>query len=173
MATLIRTLLGATAIGLVSSCAFMAPRVEVIGAPRDLARLSGEWWGEYIGDRDHVRRGTIAFKLVTGEDHAHGDVLMITDADERAYQRYPGNDPRNSTDDPAGRSHVLEIRFVMVSADLVSGVIDSYWDPDRQTEAASTFLGRLADGTIEGTFTTRYASGAAGTGGRWKVWRTR
>jgi len=173
MAALIRTLLGVTAMVLVSNCAFVAPRVEVLGTPRGLARLSGEWWGEYIGDRDHARHGSIAFKLVAGEDHAHGDVLMIPDGDSQPYGRYQRNEPSTPLYEVAERSRVLEIQFVMVTQDTVSGVLGPYWDPDRQTEASAMFRGRLADGTIEGTFTTSYASGAARTGGRWKVWRAR
>jgi hypothetical protein len=170
---LIRSLLGVAAIGLVSSCTFLAPRVDLVGTPRDLVRLNGEWWGEYVGDRDHARRGTIAFKLVAGEDHAHGDVVMLPEGADGASQRSRWDEPGLPTYELARRTHVLEIRFVMVSGSVVTGVIDRYWDPDRQTEAMATFRGRLADGTIEGTFVTTYASGAASTSGRWKVSRMR
>jgi hypothetical protein len=173
MPTVIRTLLVITAIVVVSNCAFVAPRVEVLGTPGGLARLSGEWWGEYIGDRDHARHGSIAFKLVAGEDHAHGDVLMIPEGLGRPYGRNQWDEPGTPPHELEQRSRMLEIRFVMVTENTVNGVLGPYWDPDRQTEASATFRGRLADDTIEGTFTTSYASGAAKTGGRWKVWRAR
>ena len=173
MPPLIRLLLGVSAIALVSSCGFVAPRVELLGTPGGLARLSGEWWGEYTGDGDHARRGTIAFKLVAGEDHAHGDVVMSPADDDLPYRPYRDTDQHMSPQELARRSRVLEIRFVILSENLVSGVIEPYWDPDRHTQASTTFRGRLATDTIDGTFITRYASGSASTGGRWKVWRTR
>jgi len=177
MAVRFRTMLGISSFVFVSSwvaasCAFVAPRIEVAGTRGDLERLSGEWRGEYIGDRDHGRRGTIVFKLVAGEDHAHGDVVMIPEGRDRPYQRYQGDEQRPAPD-LTPRSRVLEIRFVNALDDTVTGVLEPYWDPDRRTRASATFHGQLRDHTIEGRFTTTYANGDADTGGRWHVERQR
>jgi hypothetical protein len=51
------------------------------------------------------------------------------------------------------------------------GSLDPYWDPDRSTQATTTFEGALADDSVEGTFTARYESGASPTRGQWKVTR--
>jgi hypothetical protein len=110
---------------------------------------------------------------MAGEYHAHGDVLMTPYGFDRAYERYRDGDPGANRRDTAHASSVLTIRFVTVEEDTVRGVLDSYWDSDRFTEASTTFLGRVKDDVIEGTFTTRYATGAADTSGRWKVVRAR
>ena len=155
------------------SCTYIAPPIRLQGSPADLERLAGEWWGEYVGDRDHGRRGTITFKLIAGENHAHGDVLMVPEGDNRPYRPYQAGEFTAQPPDVTHTTPVLSIRFANVFDGSVAGVVDPYWDPDRKTEATATFRGRLADNVIEGTFTTRYANGAAETGGRWKVTRKR
>ena len=169
----VRTLLGGLALLLSWSCAAIAPSIRMTGTARDLERLSGEWRGEYVGDHDHRRRGTIAFKLIAGEDHAHGEVQMVPEGLDRPYQRYQGSDSGAIRQEPAHGSPVLTIRFVAIEEDTVEGVLDPYWDPDRLTNASATFHGWLRDNVIEGTFTTTYANGVAATGGRWKVVRGR
>ena len=173
MSTQLHTALSVSALVFLAGCTFMAPRIEVAGTPGDLERLSGEWRGEYIGDRDHGRRGTIVFKLVAGENHAHGDVVMIPEGRTQPYQRYQGDEQRAPAQEVAQRSRVLEIRFVNALDDTVSGVLEPYWDPDRRTRASATFRGQLKHNTIEGAFTTTYANGDADTGGRWHVRRTK
>lgn len=152
-------------------CTFVAPAVPVQGTPAALELLSGEWWGEYVGDREHDRRGTIAFKLIAGEDHAHGDVLMVPRDTVRPYEPYRDDESGRRTAEPVSASRVLSIRFVAAGDGFVRGALDPYWDPDRRTEATATFRGRLRGDTIEGTFTTTYADGTPATGGRWTVAR--
>ena len=173
MTPLVRTLVAGVLLTLTSSCASLAPPIRVQGTARDLERLSGQWRGEYVGDHDHRRRGTISFTLTAGEDFARGDVVMTAEGLDRPYQRYQGSNPGAPPSEPVHASPVLTIRFVAIEEDTVHGELDSYWDPDRLTDASATFHGRLRDNVIEGTFTTRYASGTANTGGRWRVVRGR
>jgi hypothetical protein len=141
------------------ACVFHGPPVPVTGRPGDLEQLAGEWSGDYVGDHDHRRRGTIAFHLQAGATQAYGSVIMTPEGLGRAYQR--AESPRT-----------LTIRFVHADGGTLVGALDAYWDPDRQSEATATFRGRLIDArTIEGTFTTRYATGAADTAGTWHVTR--
>ena len=168
-----RTLVAGLTLLLAGSCASLAPPIRVQGSARDLERLSGQWRGEYVGDHDHRRRGTISFKLIAGEDYARGDVVMTPEGLDQPYHRYQSSDPGAPRTEPSHASPVLTIRFVAIEDDEVHGVLDPYWDPDRLTEASATFHGRLRDNVIEGTFTTTYASGTAKTGGQWKVVRGR
>ena len=148
--------------------AYLAPSIQMYGTPGDLERLAGEWSGEYTGDRAHVRRGTIMFKLVAGERVAHGDVRMTPDGVDRPSQRYSEDEKRLPREREHG-SRVLTIRFVNAMDGVVNGELDPYWDPDRKTQASATFRGRMADEVIEGTFITRYANGSAERGGRWRA----
>jgi hypothetical protein len=157
-------------------CGYVAPEVQVQGPVQDLDRLAGEWQGEYVGDPAHGRRGSISFKLVAGEGHAHGDVLMIPAGQTAPYGRRPGRVDADTP--PVERTErapdpILTIRLVLANGRTVTGVLDPYWDPDRSTEATTTFQGVLTDDTIQGTFTTAYASGAARTAGTWTVKRRR
>jgi hypothetical protein len=154
-----------------SNCTYFAPPIRVQGTAADLAQLSGEWSGEYVGDHNHRRRGSISFALVPGDAQARGDVLMIPEGLDRPYERY--REPSSMRDEPAYRTTVLTIQFVTIDRDTVQGVLDPYWDPDRRTGASATFYGRLTDDVIQGRFTTTYANGSAETGGWWKVVRNR
>ncbi len=171
MSAIVRTCLGALALALSWSCTYVAPPIQLYGSPADLEALTGEWWGEYIGDRDHNRSGTITFRLVAGENHAHGDVLMVPEGTDRAYQPYQGTEVHSAAGEPVHVARALSVRFVDAADGMISGELDPYWDPARRTGARATFRGRLKGHEIEGTFTTRYANGAAETGGRWKVVR--
>jgi hypothetical protein len=157
-------------------CGYIAPDVRVQGPVEDLDRLAGEWQGEYVGDPAHGRRGSISFKLEAGEAHAHGDVLMIPAGQAAPYGRRSGRVDADTP--PAERTErtpdpILTIRLVLANGRTVSGTLDPYWDPDRSTEATTTFQGVLTDDTIQGTFTTEYASGAPRTTGTWTVKRRR
>ena len=74
-------------------CASLSPPIRLEATPASLEQLAGEWYGDYVGDDPQARRGTIVFKLVWGEDHAHGDVLMIPAGSTRAYEKYRGDQP--------------------------------------------------------------------------------
>jgi len=172
MAVMNRALFGAVALVLTASCAFNGPPVPVSGTAADLEQLAGEWRGNYWGDANHGRSGTVMFRLVAGEDHAHGDVVMTAEGLDRPYQAYPPSQPLRSPQAVARSTRALAIRFVRAGDGLVTGVLDKYWDPERSSDARTVFRGQFVDSqTIEGTFTPQYDTGTAATGGTWKATR--
>jgi hypothetical protein len=123
--------------------------VRIEGAPMELSALAGDWEGEYSSAATG-RLGSIVFKLVAGEDHAHGDVLMIPRGSSDPYRpRSGGEGPA-----PAGASQLLTIRFVRAEAGRISGTLDPYWDPDCNCEVTTTFVGEARGDAIEGTFSS-------------------
>lgn len=150
-------------------CASAIPPVRIYGDQRELGALVGRWSGEYVGDRIGTRRGSVFFELLRGDDHAHGDVTMIPEGGDEPYTRHePGAVPVGVDQQTA---RFLSIRFVEVGDGIVSGTLDPYWDPDRRTQASSTFRGRITDNVIEGTYVTTYRSGDPEVTGRWSVHR--
>jgi len=139
--------IAAAALALASCAA--ATTVHIQGAPGDLAALAGDWRGTYSSP-GVGREGTIWFRLVDGEDHAHGDVRMTPRGRDEAF------------------THFLSIRFVHVSENQIEGVLDNYWDPDCGCVAATTFAGRHQGSRLQGTFETRLTTGAIVTG-RWRA----
>ena len=172
MTAMIRSLFGAVALVLTASCAFNGPPVPVAGSAADLEQLAGEWRGNYFGDVNHARRGTVMFRLVAGEDHAHGDVVMTAEGLDRPYQAYQPGQSIGSPQAVARSTRALAIRFVRAADGMVSGALETYWDPERRADARTVFRGKFVDSeTIVGTFTTRYGTGTAATGGTWRVTR--
>jgi hypothetical protein len=143
------------------------PPVQIAGAPADIESLAGEWTGSYKS-RDSSRDGTIWFKLVAGEDHAHGDVLMTPPDRSEAYARLKPGELPGQGDAP----RFLAIRFVAVSRGEVSGSLEPYWDPECDCEARTEFRGRQYENTFEGSFVTRLTSGLTKEG-RWTATRSR
>jgi len=149
-------------------CASLSPPVAVVGPDSDLRALVGEWWGDYRSEDPIERRGSIYFKLIEGEDHAHGDVLMTPAGTNRPYGRFPGEPgTRRLPEAP----EALTIRIVRIEDGTLRGDLEPYWDPDRKTTATTTFRGTLREGTIAGTFLTTFASGTLEARGRWRVTR--
>jgi hypothetical protein len=150
-------------------CASAIPPVRMYGDERELGALVGRWSGDYVGDRIGTRRGSVFFELLRGEDHAHGDVTMIPEGGDQPYTRYePGTAPVGVEQQGV---RFLSIRFIEVGDGIVSGTLDPYWDPDRRTQASSTFRGRVTDNVIEGTYVTTYRNGDPEVTGRWIVRR--
>jgi hypothetical protein len=168
--TSLKPFAGTVLIAISASCAYNPPAVAVEGLAADLEQLAGEWKGEYT-DGPSGRRGNVWFKLVAGEDHSHGDLLMIPEGSGRPYQPYSREEhgPADRVFERAPR--VLTIRFVRTGAGAVSGTLDPYWDPDRHCQASTVFRGSLRVGIIEGMFSSICEGGAGQTTGRWKVTR--
>ena len=163
-----RLIFGLTIVLIASGCAAMSPPIRMDASRGDTEVLAGEWYGSYAGDDRGGRRGTIVFKLVAGEDHAHGSVLMIPEGSTRAYERYHGDAPIL---EGQVRSQMLSIRVVHAGDGVVTGALDTYWDWDRDCPATTTFRGAINDGVIVGTFTTSFGAGVAEATGRWTISR--
>ena len=158
------------AAALTASCALAGPPVPVSGGTRDVSLLEGRWSGEYFGDADHLRHGTISFTLASSSRQARGRVLMHAEGLPKPDGALGDTDPRQRPDSLPDTS-VLTIRFVFVSDGVIAGELDPYWDPDRAARAVTAFRGSVDGGTISGTFQTRYANGSPTTAGQWRVRR--
>lgn len=152
-----------------AACA-TAPPIPVNASPAEIESLAGEWDGTY-SSQDTGRSGSIWFKLISGEDHAHGDVLMIARGRMEPYYRYPPDDRWRGAERP-DMSRALTIRFAHLSRGLLDGQLDPYWDPDCSCQAVTVFRGRLSGDTLKGTFDTRLGFGRVATG-RWVADRRR
>ena len=155
---------------LVTAACVPMSRVPLQATPGALEILAGEWEGQYesavLG-----RRGSIEFTLKAGTDDAYGEVLMVPRGSKAAYQPSQYYEGQGQPYMPA--SQRLTIRFVRASNGSLHGMLDRYWDPDRNCYALSTFDGRLEAAVVEGTFTTTSACGAGDASGTWKATKKR
>jgi hypothetical protein len=152
---------------LAAGCAYMPP-VNLEATPADMELLAGRWDGEYSSPA-LGRRGTVEFKLVAGAKEASGDVQMIPQGSGRPYAPDTHGQPADGSPTPA--TTLLTIRFVRASSGEISGMLDPYWDPDRNCQAHTAFSGRLEQRTIDGTFTTTFDCGPGEASGHWRVTR--
>ena len=152
-----------------AGCAPM-PTVALDATPGDLELLAGEWAGEYES-APLGRRGRIEFTLVAGTGEARGDVLMVPRGNPLPYQRQPYQDTH--PDPITSSSELLTIRFIRASNGSITGMLDRYWDPDRNCFATTTFRGKVAPGIVEGTFTTTFDCGDGEATGPWSATKKR
>jgi hypothetical protein len=161
-----RIALAAAVLG--AACAPVIMKTPVTGPPPAVSRLVGDWQGEYssVGSG---RRGLIAFHLRAGADTAEGDVIMQSrpDGDPSAP-----NVPSSSWDASRTTDEAISIRFVFVSENEVSGVLNPYRDPTCGCTLTTTYRGTITGDVIEGTFHTE-GNGISHmpTDGRWRVKR--
>lgn len=151
-----------------AACAPVVNKTPVNGPAPAVARLVGEWQGDYSSVQSD-RRGLIAFRLRAGADTAEGDVLMQsrTEQDPSAPNAAVSWDAMRTTQQP------LTIRFVFASETEVSGVLNPYRDPDCGCTLTTTFRGTIRGDVIEGTFHSE-GSGISHLprDGRWRVKRS-
>lgn len=149
-----RLLGGLALLVVMGGCASTPAAVTIQATPAEISALAGHWEGEYSSQATG-RLGSIVLDLIAGEDHAHGDVLMIPRGSNDPYRpRASGGGPS-----PAGASQILRIRFVRAEGRKVSGTLDPYWDPDCSCEVMTTFVGEIRGDTVEGTFTSERGAG--------------
>lgn len=151
-------------IVLAVGCATTSAPVPVAGS--NVAALAGHWEGDYESEATG-RTGTIVFDLVAGEDHAHGDVVMIPRGSTNAYR--PAPRPTGEGTPAPATAEILSIRFVRAEGETVNGTLDPYWDPDCNCEVTTTFVGAIAGNRIAGTFTSMRTAGRVT--GTWKATR--
>ena len=149
-----------------AACSSTPAPVPVAGKTGDLQQLAGEWEGEYSSEATG-RSGTIVFQLAPGEDHAHGDVLMIPRGGAEPFRRTDSSWPEAAH----VPSQLLVIRFVSASGGAVTGTLEPYRDPSCDCTVETTFTGKIEGDAIEGTFSSVSERGVGRTGGRWRVTR--
>jgi hypothetical protein len=135
-----------------TACALRPAPVVVSGPAADVKALVGQWTGEYRS-AETGRSGSILFTLEAGTDTAHGDIVMVAREPGMTYD----DAVRMATVRQAAHQ-VLTIRFVRVSAGVVTGTIDPYPDPDPNSgcELLTVFHGTLSGNRISGTFRTNH-----------------
>jgi hypothetical protein len=156
----------ATFLGLAILLAACADRPRVVpftASPQVLSQLTGNWVGQYSSAMTG-RSGSIVFSLSGDQKSAHGAVIMYTSVVD-------------VPDDPIGtarKTHaadVLVISFVRAADDVVSGRLDPYPDPGSGAMITTTFSGRMAGDTIEGTYESLSSASNTPVRGTWKVKR--
>jgi hypothetical protein len=149
------------------ACAANPSPIPIAGSTRELSALVGEWVGEYQSP-ETGRAGTISFKLEAGRDTAFGRVIMVP-ADITGIRADSSKEVPPAI---AGISQVLTIRFVRVSGDTISGMIDPYSSPDCNCALRTTFRGEMRPDRIAGTFRTQHSgSEHSSQSGTWVVRR--
>lgn len=154
------------------ACATKPTPVTVAGESAARASLAGKWVGEYNSPTTG-RTGSIVFNLSPSGDAANGDVVMVPRGYGKALQPYNTTGTGAAGVQAATGSQVLTIKLVRVSGDTVSGVMDAYRDPECDCPVETTFVGRVNDDTIEGTFSTTGRQSAGHQTGTWRVKRSR
>jgi len=129
----------------VVACGGSQKEVAVQGTDLDLARMSGEWVGEYKGT-ESGRTGPVSFSLQVGSHIAEGQVMM-------------------------GGGTPLKIEFVKIKDSEVKGTIAPYTDPNCACEVQTTFLGDYSNDAINGTFETKVSATGQVQSGTWSVTR--
>ena len=141
---LLSTMLTVTMVG-AAACGASQKQVEVKGKDTEMAKVAGDWEGDYEGN-ESGRRGTIKFSLVLGRHTADGEVFM-------------------------GGDTPLKIQFVEVEGGQIKGTIAPYTDPGCSCEVETSFLGTLAGDTISGMFETKVPATGQIQTGTWQVAR--
>jgi hypothetical protein len=142
----------AALLAMAVGCGAAATQVPVKGKDTEVVRLAGSWEGTYVG-ADSGRRGTIRFDLTLGRYTAEGQVLMFA-------QGAPEPQP-------------LQIRFVSVEDNRISGTIAPYVDPQCDCTVQTEFLGNVEGDTIDGTFVSHLQGLDVTHRGSWAVYRNR
>ena len=134
-----------------AACETQRAAIPIVANPEQRSALVGEWHGRYESPSTK-RSGSIVFFLVAGEDHAHGDVLMIPAGSSEPYRPSAG-----SAEAVALRRgpQLLTIRFIRAKEGRISGSLDPYWDPDCDCRTLTVFEGELTADRVQGSFTSR------------------
>ena len=140
--------------------------VPLSGERASLDGIAGEWSGSYRNP-ENGRSGSIVFTLTAGEDHAHGDIVMVPNGTDRPLRPYAVAPGGSGGQMPA--SQVLTIEFVRVSGDSVSGTVANYLDPECQCSAHAIFRGRVDGNRIRGTFASFQGGIERASRGSWEV----
>jgi hypothetical protein len=135
------------ALAVAAACGGSQKEVAVQGSDLDLARIAGDWQGEYKGN-ESGRTGPVTFSLQVGSHTAEGQVVM-------------------------GGATPLKIEFIKVKEGEVRGTIAPYTDPNCTCQVETTFDGTLGKDVINGTFETKLSTTGQVQSGTWQVARKR
>lgn len=132
-----------------------------------ISQLNGKWVGEYSSPATG-RRGSIVFDLSGDQNSARGDVIMYS-----AIVNVPADRTVIASANASHAADVLSISFVRAADDVVTGRLAPYRDPNTGATMSTTFTGRMAGDTIEGSYESLSSDANTPVRGRWRVKRTR
>ncbi|HEU5217255.1 MAG TPA: hypothetical protein VFU23_01250 [Gemmatimonadales bacterium] len=154
-------------IGLAAlACRYRPQPVPVWGERADVAKLAGEWEGEYSSTESR-RTGSITFMITAQGDSAFGDVLMPVPAGEEALRPI---DPAQAHLTHARSADLLSVQFVTITGGRLRGELEPYIAPDCECVVRTVFTGTVTGNTIAGTYLTTTPWGGRQEG-RWRVAR--
>jgi len=148
-------------------CAGNVPPARVIGTHADLITLGGTWEGDYEVTDGTIRRGTIYLELAAERDTARGYVLMSVMQARNGHIAKPEGMPSPAMP----YSETLSIKFVRVTGNVITGVLDPYRDPVCGCVLTTTFSGQLRADEITGQFRVRHSDGLLREAGNWRASR--
>ena len=152
-----------------AACGWKRTPVPIVFESGSVALLVGKWAGEYSSTQTG-RSGSITFDLASEKDTAFCDVVMIpkSQSPQAVGELTGGPIVRYQTP-----TEPLQIRFIRLGDNRISGTLEPYVDPDCGCRVTTTFHGTFnGENTIEGTFVSRATTGEyLQSGGRWKVTR--
>jgi hypothetical protein len=146
-----------------AACASNPAPVNLTADPTGMQLLAGEWSGTY-SSRESGRTGSIVFTLIAGEDHAHGDVLMIPVGYDQPLEPY-----QEAAAAANQAPRVLTIDFVSATGKRVTGTLAPYRDPACGCPLATTFEGEIKGDRITGKFQSYHTATGERQSGEWQV----
>lgn len=160
------------ALFLLAGCTSSAPPVALVGSSSDLQQLAGNWHGTFR-NTELKRGGQIDFRMSAATDSAYGEVTMYTERpDQPIWNRPPGVDGVTNSGPSAQAPVWMRIRFVRVEGGYVSGQMEPVFEPRCNCWTMAKFIGRLKDGHMEGSYTSRSRDGLFESSGSWQADRT-
>ena len=133
---------------LVTACGSSIP---VKGNTTEVMSIAGHWVGEFK-ENDSERHGKVVFDLETGRHTGEGKVTAFNDLAET-------------------QSQTLEIKFLKVAGDAVTGTIAPYIEPRCNCKVKTEFSGALTEDAIIGSYVMASEDGAVERRGEWSATR--
>lgn len=148
---MVRTLSLVAVLSLLGACASSMSSVPVRGDDRDVARMVGEWKGEFEG-ANNERRGTIKMILELGRHTAAAQVTMV-----------------GATAD--GSDLKLKVEYLRIEDGAVIGEIEPYDDAACGCTVETRFEGVLSGDFMIGTYLARMTGTGQELTGQWSAER--
>lgn len=148
---MVRTLSLIAVLSLLGACASSMSSFPVRGQDEDVARMVGEWKGEFQGNNNE-RRGTIKMNLELGRHTAGAQVTM-----------------HGATAD--GSPLELRVEYLKIQDGTVLGEIEPYDDATCDCKVETTFEGALSGDYLIGTYHERMTGTGRERRGQWSAER--
>ena len=152
-----------------TACSWKRTPIPIYSETGATALLVGAWSGEYSSS-ETGRRGSISFDLESEKDTAFCDVTMAPLTGNAQMGPVVHHD--GPTAAPVSIAQPLQIKFIRLGGNRISGTLEPYTDPDCGCRVTTMFVGMVTGpNKIEGTYTTVGSGLYEPTKGRWSVER--